>query len=84
VPTARHSAVRAAAQKPQANGAVERAKRTYTEEFYEAEQCQWTVEALNKQLLLWEQMYNTVRPHHRLNYLTPLQFLKQHGIVPKI
>jgi putative transposase len=69
---------------PKLNGAVERANRTHTEEFYEVEDCHWTVETLNQQLLAWEQIYNTVRPHQALNYLTPLQYLKEQGIVPKI
>jgi transposase InsO family protein len=33
--------------------------------------------------VIWEQVYNTVRPHQSLNYLTPLQYLQQRGIVPK-
>lgn len=68
---------------PKLNGAVERANRTHTEEFYEVYECHWTVEKLNPQLRHWEGIYNTVRPHQSLNYLTPLQFLKQKGIVPK-
>lgn len=68
---------------PKLNGAVERAQRTHTEEFYEVTECSWTVEALNQELAQWESIYNTVRPHQALGYLTPLQFLQQHGIVPK-
>lgn len=68
---------------PKLNGAVERANRTHTEEFYEVQQCTWTVNALNQQLIQWERVYNTVRPHQSLNYLTPLQYLQQRGIVPK-
>ncbi len=33
---------------PKLNGAVQRANRTHTEEFYEVQQCAWTVEALNQ------------------------------------
>ncbi|MFC1932442.1 integrase core domain-containing protein [Chloroflexota bacterium] len=29
------------------------------------------------ELLEWEQVYNTVRPHQALGYLTPLKFLEQ-------
>ncbi|TAJ91169.1 IS481 family transposase [bacterium] len=68
---------------PKLNGAVERANRTHTEEFYQVNECAWTVEELNPQLIEWERIYNTVRPHQSLNYLTPLQFLQQHGIVGK-
>ena len=57
------------------NGAVERAQRTHTEEFYEVTACSWTIEALNHELAQWEGIYNTVRPHQALGYLTPLQFL---------
>ena len=32
---------------------------------------------LNRELLAWEQTYNTIRPHQALGYLTPLEFLTQ-------
>ncbi|MGH7272876.1 MAG: integrase core domain-containing protein, partial [Nitrospiria bacterium] len=60
---------------PKLNGAVERANRTHTEEFYEVTESSWTVEELNQELLEWEKIYNTIRPHQALRYLTPLQFL---------
>lgn len=66
---------------PKLNGAVERANRTHTEEFYEVTPCSWKVEELNQELLQWEKIYNTVRPHQALGYLTPLQFLKQQGMI---
>jgi len=66
---------------PKLNGAVERANRTHTEEFYEVTPCSWKVQELNQELLQWEKIYNTIRPHQALGYLTPLQFLKQHGII---
>ncbi len=68
---------------PKLNGAVERAHRTHTEEFYEVTESAFTVDDLNRELLAWEQTYNTIRPHQALGYLTPLQFLEQHGIIPK-
>ncbi|MBE9482171.1 MAG: transposase, partial [Chloroflexi bacterium] len=32
---------------------------------------------LNQALLEWEKVYNTIRPHQALGYLTPLEFLEQ-------
>jgi transposase InsO family protein len=32
---------------------------------------------LNRELRQWEKIYNTVRPHQALGYLTPLHFLRQ-------
>ncbi|HDO22241.1 MAG TPA: hypothetical protein ENG86_05220 [Nitrospirae bacterium] len=65
------------------NGFVERANRTHTEEFYEIHDCSWTIPELNKQLVQWEYIYNCVRPHQSLHYKTPLQFLKDNGIIKK-
>ena len=62
---------------PKLNGAVERAQRTHTEEFYEVTPCAWQIEELNRELQAWERVYNTVRPHQALGYLTPQQFLTQ-------
>jgi transposase InsO family protein len=60
---------------PKLNGAVERAQRTHTEEFYEVTACSVELEALNRELRTWEKTYNTVRPHQALGYLTPQEFL---------
>lgn len=62
---------------PKLNGCVERAHRTHTEEFYEVTDCSFDLADLRGQLLKWEQIYNTVRPHQSLGYLTPLKFLEQ-------
>ena len=62
---------------PKLNGCVERANRTHTEEFYEVTDIPLEISALNRQLLAWERVYNTVRPHQALGYLTPQQFLAQ-------
>ncbi len=60
---------------PKLNGAVERAQRTHTEEFHEVTACSLEIPELNRELRAWEKIYNTVRPHQALDYLTPQQFL---------
>ena len=60
---------------PKLNGAVERAQRTHTEEFYQVHELPWTVAPLNARLREWEYVYNHVRPHQALGYLTPAQAL---------
>ena len=62
---------------PKLNGAVERAHRTHTEEFYEVTESSFDLSKLREELLEWEWVYNTVRPHQALGYLTPLKFLEQ-------
>jgi transposase InsO family protein len=65
---------------PKLNGAVERANRTHTEEFYECSVADPTVAALGAELRAWEVTYNTVRPHQALGYLTPAEYLATVGI----
>jgi putative transposase len=62
---------------PKLNGGVERAHRTHVEEFYEITNSCFEVAELTSELLEWERIYNTVRPHQALGYLTPLRFIKQ-------
>jgi putative transposase len=62
---------------PKLNGAVERAQRSHTEEFYEVTPSSFQIAQLNQELLHWERTYNTVRPHQALGYRTPQQFLTQ-------
>jgi len=60
---------------PKLNGAVERANRTHSEEFYQVTACSLEMKKLNRELRQWEKIYNTLRPHQSLGYLTPQQFL---------
>ena len=53
------------------------AQRTHTEEFYQVTACSLEMKKLNRELRQWERIYNTVRPHQSLGYLTPQQFLLQ-------
>lgn len=62
---------------PKLNGCVERSNRTHTEEFYEVNDFSFDIKALNEELHSWETIYNTVRPHQALGYLTPLEYITQ-------
>jgi len=69
---------------PKLNGAVERANRTHTEEFYEVTDAEPELVPLRAALAAWEVCYNTVRPHQALGYLTPAEWLDRHGIWPGV
>lgn len=45
---------------------MQRAQRTHTEEFYEIWDLTWNVADLNRQLQIWEAVYNTVRASQSL------------------
>lgn len=59
---------------PKLNGHVERSNRTSREEFYEVEEIDLSIEKHNKQLEQWEYVYNYIRPHQSLDYLTPNEY----------
>ncbi len=60
---------------PKLHGAVERANRTHTEEFYEVTDTEPDIEAFQAGLREWEITYNTIRPHQSLGHLTPAEYL---------
>lgn len=64
---------------PKLNGAVERANRTHTEEFYESDTGELDLPTLRLAQREWEQIYNHIRPHQALGYLTPAEFLAHHA-----
>ena len=51
------------------NGHVERAQRTHTS---------FEILELNQALLKWQEVYNIIRPHQALGYLTPKEFLERY------
>ena len=63
---------------PKLNGHVERAQRTHTEEFYDLYMGELDLKSVNEALRDWEQFYNTVRPHHSLDLMTPAEYLYEH------
>lgn len=60
---------------PKLNGMVERLQRTFRDEFYACVDLEPRVAAVATALRVYEDTYNTVRPHQALGYRTPLQFL---------
>ena len=60
---------------PKLNGSVERANRTFREEFYDCSTATPTVAGFQADLLAHEHIYNHIRPHQALGYLTPAEFL---------
>lgn len=62
---------------PKLNGAVERANRTHTEEFYEVTDSDFDLADLRSKLLEWEKICNTYRPNQALGYLTPWEHLQK-------
>lgn len=62
---------------PKLNGQVERAQRTHKEEFWQVSEVEADLAALRAELAAWESVYNTVRPHQALGYLTPEEYVRQ-------
>jgi putative transposase len=60
---------------PKLNGRVERAHRTHLEEFYAVIPDSAQLEKLNIALYKWERVYNQIRPHQALDYLTPQEYI---------
>jgi transposase InsO family protein len=57
---------------------VERAHRTHQEEFYDLVEVPDDLTLHNALLRAHETVYNTLRPHQALNYLTPNEFLARY------
>jgi putative transposase len=65
---------------PKLHGTVERANRTHLEEFYEVTDVEPSLLAFQAGLRAWELVYNTIRPHQALGYLTPAEYLASVGV----
>lgn len=63
---------------PKLNGHVERSNRTHREEFYEITEIELSLADHNRQLEKWEHIYNYIRPHQELDYLTPDEYYQQY------
>ncbi len=67
---------------PKLNGRVERAHRTYLDEFYSVYDLDYHPPSLNRVLKEWERIYNTIRPHRALDNLSPAEYI--HAYHPEI
>ncbi len=63
---------------PKLQSHVERAQRTHREEFYEVWEVDPRLDEHRAHLQAWAHIYNTIRPHQHLNYLTPLEYCERH------
>ena len=63
---------------PKPNGRVERAYRTHLEEFYAVIPDSPQLDKLNIALYKWEWVYNQIRPHQALDYLTPAEYIRKY------
>ncbi len=61
---------------PTDNPRVERSHRTDEEEFYQQGNIYQDFEEQNNENRKWEHIYNWIRPHQALGYLTPMEFYK--------
>jgi len=62
---------------PKLNGTVERTHRTYREEFWACYDQEVKLEVMRPALKDWtERVYNQLRPHQSLGYISPLQYLQ--------
>ena len=64
-------------KRPQYNGCVERANGTSRAEFYPFYEGPLTLEAVNRALKQYQQLYNDYRPHQSLDLMTPNEYLAQ-------
>ena len=62
---------------PELNGHVERAQRTYAEEFYGLYMGELDLKRVNMILGDWESFY-TVWPHNSLDLMTPAEYLSEY------
>ena len=56
---------------------VKGVQSTHTEEFWEVTAAEPELVTLREELREWEKVYNTVRPHQALGYLTPQEYVTQ-------
>lgn len=68
---------------PKDNPEVERFNRTLIYEWLNDGHVSRDINQFNKYITEWLIIYNNVRPHQHLAYLTPLQYAEKHGLLSK-
>lgn len=71
------------AQTPKDNPEVERIIKTYIEEWLNDGKWSPNLYQMNKYITDFLVTYNSIRPHQKLNYLTPLAYAEKHGLLSK-
>ena len=66
-----------APRSPQLNGRVERINGTWRSEFYAVEELPTALRRLRPHVMRFRRVYNHVRPHQALGYLTPAEYLRR-------
>lgn len=62
---------------PKENTYVERSHRTDKDEFYQRGNLRQSLSAMRAGLKSWEKVYNDIRPHEALKYLTPREYFEK-------
>lgn len=65
------------ARHPKQNTYVENSHGSDEREFYQQGNVDKDIEAMNNSLADWEHIWNCIRPHEALNYLTPNEYLNK-------
>ena len=68
---------------PKDNPEVERLIKTLIEEWLNDGKCSPDIRRFNRSISNWLIIYNTIRPHEKLNYLTPLQYAEKYRLLSK-
>jgi transposase InsO family protein len=66
---------------PKDNPEIERLNRTLIYEWLNDGHVSKDINQFNKYITEWLIIYNNVRPHQHLSYLTPLQYAEKHGLL---
>lgn len=65
-------------RKPKQNSYVERSHRSDEIEFYSNGNKVCDINVMKDKIAKWEHVWNDVRPHEALNFLTPNQYLNKY------
>jgi len=68
---------------PKDNPEVERLIKTFIEEWLNDGKFRTDIQSFNRSISDWLIIYNTIRPHEKLNYLTPLEYAEKYQLLSK-
>jgi transposase InsO family protein len=65
-------------RQPKQNSYVERSHRSDEQEFYLNQNISYSIDIMKERIAKWEYVWNNIRPHEALNFLTPNQYLEKY------